>query len=552
MVMEQLSNWRSRQTAVLWLRRLVVSIHDQSLRALRLTLVFWLAVLGLPAVAAAINADQAASALPTAPRLLDGRHVVSYRISPSSRSVVYQVGSDIYSIGLFGGSPVELTVSPAEFGAAFLISPDSRRVVFLGNNPGATKSALFSVPLSGGIPTLLSAANIPQYWISPDSRFVVYAHSPDSNSGPRDIYSVPITGGTAVKLNTPLLENQRVESELLSPDSHYVVYELNPGTSSNQPHRLYRVPLTGGASVKLDEPFAAERGDTFNSFRISPDSRYVVYPRSEPATAPTSLYAAPLSGEAPYKLASPAGASVEPFTLAVTADSRRVIFNAGGRYYSTLLDGSGTAVELAPLVDFMNITQVELSLDGRYLVYAGGDGTAYRVRSIPVTGGDTVTYTGEEVNNSRFAVSPDSRRVIYLAGGTELNSRQLYSGPLDGSAEALPVGDPAVFPSLIEVDELQFTPDGKAVLYRVRQTTGGRYDLFMTATDKTESSVKLNGPVGTVMAPPNDPRSFRIAPDGRNVVFQGGADPDLFAPRQLYAVTLREIDIKVFLPLTRR
>src|SRR5215213_7373979 len=112
----------------------------------RLVLVIGLMMLALVALASTPAHIRAADAAPLV-QLLDARDIGAFRISPNGQYVIYQVGADIYSLALAGGSPVELTVEPAGYGSDFLISSDGSRVVFQGNNPGDTKSGLFSVPL---------------------------------------------------------------------------------------------------------------------------------------------------------------------------------------------------------------------------------------------------------------------------------------------------------------------------------------------------------------------------------------------------------------------
>jgi hypothetical protein len=83
------------------------------------TLVFILLMLTLPMFAPSTVRTHAASAAIQQPKLLDGRDVLTFNISPNSRQGVYQAGSDIYSIALAGGSPVELRVPPVSSGASF-------------------------------------------------------------------------------------------------------------------------------------------------------------------------------------------------------------------------------------------------------------------------------------------------------------------------------------------------------------------------------------------------------------------------------------------------
>jgi Tol biopolymer transport system component len=529
----------------------------------RLALAIGLIMLALLALAPAPAHVGAADAAPLV-RLLDDRDVGAFRISPNGQYVVYQVGADIYSLALAGGSPVELTVEPAGNGSNFLISSDGSRIVFQGNNPGDTQSGLFSVPLTGGTPLQLNAplagdVGLTEVRISPDGSRIVYitAQFVGGITGQRNVYSVPITGGAVALLNIPLTSDQRIESAQISPDSQYVVYEFNPSTSNTLPHSLYSVALAGGASVKLDDPFDGQRGNAFNSYLISPNSQYVIYPRTQPATDPATLYAVSLVGGTPFKLDSPAGIGVEPFSLQITSDSQRVIFtnDTGSRvFYSTLLSGGGTAIPLAPLAGAPHVNEGKLSPDGSYFAYADFDGTTFRINRIPVAGGDTISsIAGTGSNSFSFGISPDSQRIVYIADTQQLYEQQLYSAPLAGGSAPIPIGDPVPHPGVIQSHlEMEFTPDSSKLFYRVQNLLDKSYDLMFTAVDTTGPSIKLNGPTATVAGSAADATFLRITPDGNSIVFRGGADPDPFAPRQLYAATLDTPQVQVFLPLIQR
>ncbi len=489
------------------------------------------------------------------PMLLDGGDVLTFSISPNSRYVVYQaVGGKIYSVALAGGAPVELTTTPVSTGGYFLISPDSTRVVFAGNDPGASTETLVSVPLTGGSPTPLASGAISLYRISPDSKRVVYdINQGFSDSSPRDIYSVPITSSAAIQLNQPLTGAQRVENEQISTDSQQVVYELSAGRfSTDPPHILYRVPIAGGSPIQIDDAFAADKGA---QYLLSPDSAYVVYTRTLPSTDPATLQAAPLAGGPSVQLDTPAGFSGQQSSLTITADSRRAIFSLVTPYdfYSTLLNGTGTAIKLGPS-NISSVMNTALTPDGQRFVYDNSDGTNYYVSSIPVDGGSTTIFSSTLVPLSLFAISPDSQRVVYVAGGDELYSEQLFSAPLAGGTAPIRLSDPLAFPSSFAERDLIFTPDSSTLIYRVKKTTASNssYDLFSTPIDKNEPGVKLNGSLATVAGTAAESLSFRVSPDGKYVIFRAGSDPDIFASRQLYAVALNEIGFQVFVPLLQR
>ena len=108
--------------------------------------------------------------------------------------------------------------------------------------------------------------------VSPDGTRVVY--SADQNTDDVvELYSVPIAGGTAVKLNPALVAGGDVFNRAVSPDGSRVVYSADQQTDGII--ELYSVPITGGTAIKLNGTLVAG-GGVGPTFRISPDGSRVV------------------------------------------------------------------------------------------------------------------------------------------------------------------------------------------------------------------------------------------------------------------------------------
>ena len=89
--------------------------------------------------------------------------------------------------------------------------------------------------------------------LSPDGARAVYRASHDDPQA-LDLYSVPVDGSApAVRLNPPLVAGGNVEwPPLFSPDSSRVVYVADQDVDGML--ELYSVPLAGGTVVKLNAP----------------------------------------------------------------------------------------------------------------------------------------------------------------------------------------------------------------------------------------------------------------------------------------------------------
>jgi Tol biopolymer transport system component len=95
-------------------------------------------------------------------------------------------------------------------------------------------------------------SDVIRFKISPaDSSRVVYVAQQDTD-GDYEIYSVPITGGTATKLNTTLAPGGDVsfESFFISPNNNTVIYLADQDT--NGTNELFSVAIGGRAVTKLN------------------------------------------------------------------------------------------------------------------------------------------------------------------------------------------------------------------------------------------------------------------------------------------------------------
>jgi Tol biopolymer transport system component len=280
-----------------------------------------------------------------------------FHISPDSSRVVYLAEQDtpyvneLYSV-LIGGpaaSGIKLN-GPLPAGGDvyynFLISPDSSRVVYLAEQDTDNVPELYSVPIVGpaasGIklnPALVAGGVVSTFQISPDSNRVVYQADQETNDV-YELYSVPIGGPAAsgIKLNPALVASWDIVGFQFSPDSRRVVYRAGWQSCSEYSctlfYELYSVPIVGPAAsgIKLNTALVEDIfGEYDSSYKISPDSRRVVYHTDQDTNNVYELYSVPIGGPAAsgIKINGPlvAGGNVGMF-FQISPDSRRVVYRA--------------------------------------------------------------------------------------------------------------------------------------------------------------------------------------------------------------------------------
>ncbi|HEY0111349.1 MAG TPA: transporter [Fibrella sp.] len=147
-------------------------------------------------------------------------------------------------------------------GKTLIISHNDRRVT-----TGAT-SRIFTVPLTGGVPTLVTEKN-PSYWhgVSPDGKILAYAAERPTEAGKKDfdIYTIPITGGPETRLTTATGLDDGPD---YSPDGKSIYF--NSMRSGKM--EIWRMNADGTAPTQLTNDAYA------NWFaHPSPDGRWIVF-----------------------------------------------------------------------------------------------------------------------------------------------------------------------------------------------------------------------------------------------------------------------------------
>lgn len=275
--------------------------------------------------------------------------VTSFQISPNNARVVYRADQatagtfQLYSVPIAGGTATVLNGSLAagrDVEQGFSISGDSSKVVYRSDETIGDLVELYSVPLAGGTPTKLNGAlnaagdvlgtgaptSGPDPTITPDSTRVVYVADAVSD-GLNEIYSVPIGGGTAVKLNRALTAGGDVQNYRLTPDSNWVIYGADGETDGTD--ELYAAPIAGGTVLDVSGPLVFG-GDVILKYvtlpivwEVSSNSRDVLYAADEDFDEEIELYTASLGGppSAPTSVVATPGNTQVTVTFAAPSNN---------------------------------------------------------------------------------------------------------------------------------------------------------------------------------------------------------------------------------------
>ncbi len=436
---------------------------------------------------------------------LVGNEQVNSFILSENRAIfqVYDTNSSkqkLFSASLYSGAAQFLGESSTYEGLTSQVTPDGATVIYRTDQDTAFMRELYSVPVDGGTPTKLNGAlpaggDVADFTISPDGATVVYRADQDADEV-YELYSVPVDGGAPTKLNGSLVSGGDVSSFQISPDGATVVYYADQ--DSDNVYELYSVPMDGGTPTKLNGSLVS--GGNVSSFAISPDGATVVYYADQDTNDVYELYSVPVDGGGPTKLngALVSGGDVSSFHI--SPDGATVVYRANQdasnvyELYSVPVDG-GTPTKLnGSLVSGGNVSSFAISPDGATVVYYADQDTndIYELYSVPVDGGAPTKLNGALVSGgavSSFQISPDGATVVYRADQDFDNVYELYSVPVDGGAPTKLNG------SLVaggDVSSFAISPDGATVVYQADQDADNVYDLYRVPVDGG-TPVKVTG-----------------------------------------------------------
>lgn len=440
--------------------------------------------------------------------------VTSIIFSPDGNQVLFRGDQDaagvweIFAVPLTGGTPLQLNgslVSGGDVGTGGLqFSPDGSRVMYVADQDVDEIYEVYSVPSTGGTAVKLNEPFDPTInsfnafkdvtstglQFSPDSSFVIYSANQDYIEA-YDLYSVPSVGGPINKLTPQLGPKESAYFASISPDSSHVVYWSDHDVHGV--YDLYSIPSTGGARVKLNDPLPTW-ADVRNDFRLTPDGSHVVYYSNQNQVYAYELFSVPSTGGTPVRLNSDLAENGGYATdgLKFSAQGDRVFFGAN-------LENEGKGVF-----------------------------------SVPVTGGPPQKLTSPNgINDSIYYwdLSPDRSQLIFAADPDHNSKVDLFAVPATGGTP-LPLVDSLASPgSFVQGPQPTISPTGELVLYHVYNAENKIFDIYTVST-AGGSPVRLTPDdfAGRQIAN----RQAQFSPDGRRVIYQG--DQEALDVEELFIV----------------
>jgi len=193
--------------------------------------------------------------------------------------------------------------------SSFVFAGDGRHLVYLADQINDQRFDLFSTPILGSfgstsglrrtsLGTTLLSRHAGVRNVKPDIVLVAEGTSVLYRVGlgvSIELFLVPVDGSARpTPLSGPLASGRFVSAAALAADRGHVVYLADQLVDER--FELFSVPLTGGTPVALDSP--PFFGDVVD-FEIAQDSRHVVFRADRDSDEVFELYRVPIDGSAP-------------------------------------------------------------------------------------------------------------------------------------------------------------------------------------------------------------------------------------------------------------
>jgi hypothetical protein len=205
--------------------------------------------------------------------------------------------------------------------------------------------------LSGGFLPLFTGGV--DFQTSLDSLTVAFIADKDTDDV-KELYAVPVTGTTPIKLNPALVSGGDVGIFEIDPLSDRAVFSADRETDGI--YQLYSTPMLGGTPAKLNPPIQLQGGGNaglYSEFFVNPAIPVVAFIARGPTTPGGKVYSNATAGgllnEVSFNLTSEQ--RILGFRISPAGD--RIVYNIGtrsggtnafkGNLYSSLIGGGGNA-----------------------------------------------------------------------------------------------------------------------------------------------------------------------------------------------------------------
>lgn len=400
-------------------------------------------------------------------------------ISPDGNKIAFTYKGDIWTVPAAGGTATRLTMTDQYYEASPVWSPDSRSVAFRSNRAGSFD--IYVVDADGGEPRRLtfgSGQETPEAF-TPDGKSILFSSymTPTAQTAAfpssrlTQLYSIPVGGGRPALVSaTPVLY-----PSFAPGNSNLVYYQDIKGFedqwrkhhTSSDTRDIWTLDLKSGKHVNL-----TERGGEDRNPVISPDGK-TLYFLSERDGGSMNVYSMePRKGATPKAVTS---FKSHPVRFLSGAKDGTLAFTYDGEIYTMTPASQPRKVNIDITADFYQpVKRIQVnsaqgavpSPDGKQIAFINRGNVFVTSVEFPTTRQITNTVEGE----SQVEWAPDGKALVYTS---ERDGHwNIYKATLghDGDpdfANATIINEEAVFPASDGVERTcpSYSPDGKKLAF---------------------------------------------------------------------------------------
>ncbi|GAB5443342.1 MAG: hypothetical protein Fues2KO_36910 [Fuerstiella sp.] len=381
------------------------------------------------------------------------------------------------------------------------LTPDGKLFVYSAPHPQDSFYDLYVEAIDGTSRQRLNGALLRStggpinFLVAPDGQHVIYSARQDREE--LDFYSIPLIGGTSLRLNADEGEIESVFDAWFSSDGNWVVYRARrPGHRSYV--ELFAVPSAGGRAIPLSGTDGTTQRVTqvqilpnnvivyVGGYSSSRSTYRVELPQDQSSVAvdPEAISPDGITGS----LAISAGGNILAY-LRTDEDTTHVeVSDPNGNATRTLLSVASELIEdkLTVATDFIYFHQRTTNSSNTHL---------YRIRLDGTGDAERVTqHLPEHLSIDKVHVSPDGQKILALAVDESDEHPHLYQ--IDtATLQQLPVstidGDPAW------IRNLQFTQDSQSAVF----TVDGRFAIVPLSATATAEIIDNDSQLPDIVAP---------------------------------------------------
>ena len=400
-------------------------------------------------------------------------------ISPDGQKIAFTYKGDIWTVPAAGGNATRITMTDQYYEASPVWSPDSRSLAFRSNRAGAF-DVYITVANGGEVRRLTfdSGAETPEAF-TPDGKSLLFSafKTPTAETAAfpssrlTQLYSVPVEGGRPMLVSaTPVLY------PVFSPVNKNILYyqdikgfedQWRKHHTSSDTRDVWMLDLKSGKHVNL-----TERGGEDRNPVISPDGK-TLYFLSERNGGSMNVYSMePRKGAVPSAVTS---FESHPVRFLSGAGDGTLAFTYDGEIYTMRPGSQPSKVDISLSADFYQpVKRIPVSSaqggvpspDGKQIAFINRGDVFVTSVEFPTTRQITKTVEGE----SQINWQPDGKAIVYTS---ERDGHwNIYKATVghDGDpdfANATIITEDALFPASDGVERTcpSYSPDGSKLAF---------------------------------------------------------------------------------------